>query len=171
MSYLLDLNEFVKAAWIVQDEYEPPFGHAELLSLKVFTKKMEIDLDKAVNELEAQGIIIENPEQTLEEIARDNETSPMNIYLQIKKFEPRPEPLSDQSYTPESVEFSGTGIGNRSLVAMCERAGVDTSQALARLQAAGINTVGTKTLKVIAEENHLDAMDVLKIILIEQYRP
>lgn len=43
LSYLPDFNRWLKTTWVVEDDYEPPFGHAELLSLKVFCKKMDID--------------------------------------------------------------------------------------------------------------------------------
>lgn len=36
LNYVLDFNKYVQASWIVSKEYEPPFGHAELLGLKVF---------------------------------------------------------------------------------------------------------------------------------------
>jgi len=42
LSYLLDLNAYVKELWVVHKDYEPPFGHAELLSLKVFCQKTNI---------------------------------------------------------------------------------------------------------------------------------
>jgi len=112
LKYLLDLNEYIKDSWITSEEYEPPFGHAELLSLKSFSKKMKIDLEKAVNELQTKGIKIENVENSLEDIAFDNDISPMGIYMIIKKFEVHDESSEIKIYTPEivDVEFSGTGM-------------------------------------------------------------
>lgn len=173
LSYLLDLNEFIKDAWIVRQEYEPPFGHAELLSLKVFTKKMEIDLNKATQELKAKGVIIQSPEEILEEIAENNGISPMNIYMIIRKFEPRPEPADIKSYTPEMIEleFAGTGFGNRTMAAVCESVGIDTSLALERLRAAGIDMTIDETVKKAAEAHGLNPTDLLKVILVNGYKP
>ena len=39
----LEFNEQVKDSWIISEEYEPPFGHAEMLSLKGFARKVDID--------------------------------------------------------------------------------------------------------------------------------
>ena len=139
LSYVLDFNEWVKETWVVQDEYEPPFGHAEMLSLKVFTKKMDIDLGKAIDELKANGLAFDSAEETLEDIGRRNDISPMNLYLLIKKFEPAPEPDNLDAYSPESieVEFSGTGFGNKTIRSICERLGLDTTTAIASCRRGG----------------------------------
>jgi hypothetical protein len=173
LSYLLDFNEWVKETWIVQDEYEPPFGHAELMSLRVFTQKMEIDLARAVQELNDNGITFTSVDETLELIADKNKIAPMDIYLLIRKFEPAPQPEELESYTPESieVEFSGTGIGNKTVGAVCERVGLDTTTALARLASAGITAGTDQTLKALAEDAGTEPLEVLKFMLIDGYTP
>ncbi len=173
LSYIIDFNEWVKDSWIVQDEYEPPFGHAELLSLKVFTRKMEIDLVDAVQELKANGVVFDSVEETLEDIGMNNDISPMNIYLLIKKFEPAPEPEKLDSYTPESIEvqFSGTGFGNRSIESNCEQLGLDTTIAIARLTSAGLPANLNQTMKAAAEAVNTEAIEIMKILLIDGYKP
>ena len=171
LSYLLDFNEWIKDSWIIQDDYEPPFGHAEMLSLKVFTTKMEIDLNKAASELENNGISINSVEETLEEIGERNQVSPMGIYLLIKKFEPVPEPEKLDTYTPESIEieFAGTGFGNKTIGSVCEKLGLDTTVAFGRLAAAGISANSDQTVKKIAEAAETEAIEIMKIILIDDY--
>ena len=173
LSYLLDFNEWLKETWIVQDDYEPPFGHAELLSLKTFTKKMDIDLAKASTELKANGIVFENPDQTLEEIGNNNNISPMNLYLLIKKYEPAPEPEKLSTYTPESieVEFMGTGFGNKSIGSICEKLGLDKTAAVSRLNSVGISADLEQTMKSAATAANIEAIEVMKVLLIEGYRP
>lgn len=173
LNYLLDFNEFVKESWIVADDYEPPFGHAEMLSLKSFAKKMEIDLVKAAGELKANGVHFQSTEETLEDIAESNGTSPMNLYLLIKKFEPVPEPVANMEYTPEmvEVELAGTGFGNKSFKAVCEKIGIDSLTAVQRLKAAGIAVSWDKTLKAAAESHDLTPIELVKVMLIESYQP
>ena len=168
LNYLLDLNEYIKEAWIVQDDYEPPFGHAELLSLKVFTKKMDINLAKAAAELKENGIRFENVDQSLEDIARENAISPMDLYMIIKKFEKRDESDQAKIYTPEMVEleFSGAGIGNRNLSAICKMTGIELSIALERLNVRGVTAEKDQTLKKIAENHNLNPVDIMKIMLV-----
>jgi len=171
LSYLLDFNEYIKEVWIIEDDYEPPFGHAELMSLAVFAQKMDMDLGKAEAELKARGIEYDNNRQTLEEIAEINDVSPMDLYLMIKKYE-EPERLAPVgSYTPEQVEleFSGIGIGNKSLAGICEQLGIDTSAALSSLERIGLSATTYETLKKIAEKKDLNPIDVLKVLLVEDY--
>jgi len=171
MSYLLDFNQFIKDAWVVKDDYEPPFGHAELMSLKVFAQKMDIDLARAEAELRKNGIAYESAEQTLEEIGIINDVSPMSIYMLIKKFEPEVATDEVNSYSPEGVEleFSGTGIGNRSLASVCEKTAIPLETALARLKRNQIGAEANETLKDIAEKHKLNPIDLLKAILVEDY--
>lgn len=173
LSYVLDFNEWVKETWVVQDEYEPPFGHAEMLSLKVFTKKMDIDLGKAIDELKANGLAFDSAEETLEDIGRRNDISPMNLYLLIKKFEPAPEPDNLDAYSPESieVEFSGTGFGNKTIRSICERLGLDTTTAIARLTSAGVPAGLEQTVKAAAEAADTEAIEIMKVLLIDGHKP
>ena len=172
LKYLIDLNEYIKDAWITSEEYEPPFGHAELLSLQSFSKKMKIDLEKAVNELQSKGIKIESVENSLEDISQDNGISPMGIYMIIKKFEVHDESSEIRIYTPEivDVEFSGIGIGNRTLSSICNKANVDISVAEERLLQNGIEIKADEKLKKASEKYNLEPLDILKIILIEDYK-
>ena len=169
---MLDFNEWVKDTWIVQDEYEPPFGHAELLSLNTFTKKMDIDLAQAAQELKANGVKFDSSEETLEEIGERNDIAPMNLYLMIKKFEPAPEPEKLEGYTAESieVEFSGTGIGNKTIGSICERLGLDTAVALSRLENAGITAGLEDTMKAVAETAKTEPIEIMKVLLIDGYK-
>jgi len=173
LSYLLDFNEWLKKTWVVEDDYEPPFGHAELMSLNTFTQKMDIDLDKALAEFRKNGIIIENIRETLENIGKANNISPMNLYLLIKKFEPAPDPQKQNSYTPESieVEFMGTGFGNKTIGSICDRLGLDTTIALNRLEAVGLSANINEIIKSVAERYDTEAIEVMKVMLLEDYSP
>lgn len=172
-SYLLDLNTWVKQAWVVEDEYEPPFGHAELLSLETFAEKMDIDLPMAVEELRSKGLAFDGPDETLEEIAKNNGVSPMDVYLLIRKFEPAPDPEKLTAYTPQSieVEFAGTGFGNRSIASISERLGLDTNVVFSRLTEAGLNVGLEQTIKSAATVSNTEAIEIMKVILLDGYKP
>ncbi|MFC1475642.1 DUF4405 domain-containing protein [Candidatus Zixiibacteriota bacterium] len=87
LSYFLDLNKFLKDAWAVQADDQPPFGHAARLTLDSFVRQMDIDLAPAMEKLKTQGVVFASPEETLEDIARANNMLPRDIYLMIKEFE------------------------------------------------------------------------------------
>lgn len=87
LGYLIDLNERAKESWVSGPEDDPPFGHAEMHSLASFAGKMNIDLDAALPALEASGISVSSPEQTLDEIAGNNRITPAELYGQLRPFE------------------------------------------------------------------------------------
>ncbi len=86
MNTILDLNNYVKNQWISDKEDEPPIGHAELLTVKSFAKKMNIDLTLATEELRKNGITFAERE-SLAGIAKRYHTSPRQVYSLIRQLE------------------------------------------------------------------------------------
>ena len=70
-SWVMDLNNHFKDS-AAKQYGEPPYGHAELSSLKTFARKMNLDLDKSVNLLEQTGYRIPSVDTTLADIAKRN---------------------------------------------------------------------------------------------------
>lgn len=173
ISYLLDLNEYIKNQWIISQDYEPPYGHAEETAFKIFTRKMDIPLADAVQELKANGIMIDNTGLSLLEIAEANQISPMDIYLLIKKFEPIVEMDEDESWTTEKIEleFAGTNLGNKTLPAVCEKLNIPPEKADSILSDKGIVMNDDDTFKKVAERLELNPIDILKALLVEDYSP
>jgi hypothetical protein len=174
LSYLLDLNAYVKELWVVHKDYEPPFGHAELLSLKVFCQKTNIPLDGAVAALKEEQLVAVEPDRLLKDIARANNISPMLLYRHIKTLEVTPRPAAAAAaYTAETVEsqFAGTGIGNKTLPELAAQTGQDLTQMQSRLVRKGLKTSDDWALKQLATQNNLQPLEVLKAALVEEYRP
>jgi len=90
LNYILNFNNWIKDSWVKTPADEPPFGHAELLSLKGFCKKMYIDSGEALGELRQAGISVSDENMTVEQIALTNIITPAKVYQIIKKLE-RPE--------------------------------------------------------------------------------
>lgn len=172
VSYLLDLNSFIKSTWIISQEYEPPYGHAEESSLKVLTTKMDIPLSEAVQELRANGIQFESTDMSMLEIAEANNMSPMKLYSYIKKLEPKITVDEQIGWTPESVEleFAGTGLGNRTIAVIAEKLQVDYASAKATLKAKGIEFGDDETIKDIAAKYDVNPIDIVKALLLDNYR-
>ncbi len=173
LSYLLDLNEAIKDAWVVEKDYEPPFGHAELLSLKVFCKKTDIPFDQAAQELKSKGLKGVAPDIALVDLARANGVSPLDIYRLIRKFEVREEVKDPAAMTPETVEetFGGSGMRNKSIPEICAKLGLDPEAVLARLKKKGIKADSESGLKTLAGKAGLAPIEFLKAALIEEYLP
>ncbi|MEZ4567202.1 MAG: hypothetical protein R2860_09620 [Desulfobacterales bacterium] len=66
--WLIDANTAIKDA--ASRKYgEPPYGHAELSSLKSFCAKMQLDVETSLNQLKAAGMIVDDAGQSIAEIA------------------------------------------------------------------------------------------------------
>jgi hypothetical protein len=170
LNYVIDFSEYLKSSWVKSKEYEPPFGHAEEVLLKVFTKKMDIDLSKAAKELRANGITINSVKDKLKDIALNNNITPMDIYVVIKKYEKK---VAEEGliFTPELVEekFAGTGLGRKALSWVLDDIGIDYELAKQRLSKNNIQADEKETLKEISERYGINPIDILKILLIEDY--
>ncbi|MCE5311735.1 MAG: DUF4405 domain-containing protein [Nitrospiraceae bacterium] len=172
-SYVIDFGDYLKKAWITSSEYEPPFGHAEQLSLRALAKKTNIDLDKAVAELRQSGIRFDNTSESLEKIARANNKNAMQIFAVIKKFQKTDKIDSSVKFSPELVEerFAGTGIGRKTLKQVAEENGLDIEASKKKLAAKGISIKDDETFKDAATKYDIYPIDLMKIILVENYSP
>lgn len=131
----------------------PPFGHAELSSLKTVCRRMELDLDRSVTLLKKHNIKFQSTSETLKEIAARNNTSPDKIYDIIK-------PLEKES----AAQNSPKGVGRMSLKELSNRYSIDLDRAVKRLSARGFNVNKNMMLKEIAEQKGMSPSDVYEII-------
>lgn len=186
-SLLLDLSDYLKSSWIKSPDYEPPFGHAELLSLEEFAKRRSIALYKALETLKAKNIKVTSTKESLGVIAKNNKVSPKDIYEILKPLEgtltqtqpqtlevaqvskPSKEVKSSKSTRDEIIrEFEGKGIGRKTLKQICEENGVDVARALNKLKNKGINASERDTLRQIAEKNNTSPIEVLIEVLVDE---
>ena len=171
--YVSDLGEAVKNSWVTSSELEPPFGHAELVSLQSFCKKQQIPLDQAMLELRNAGFTVAGPKSTLSEIAASKQTSGMGVYEVIKKLEAKPEAMkAGAAWTAEKVEetFSGTGLGNKAIGQIIKEMELDPGKVYQRLKAINIEAKDEDRLKSLAERNNTTPLKLMTTILVEDGR-
>lgn len=135
---------------------EPPYGHAELSSLKTFSKKMELDLELSMQRLKDAGFIVTSSEQPLGEIAATNQTSPKQIYLTIS-------PVSERVKNTFPTQ-APAGLGNRPLIDLCQEYSVNSKTVLQILADHDINAQEGMSIKEIAEIAGKDSLSVYEII-------
>lgn len=63
---------------------EPPYGHAELSSLEMFARKVDLDLAKSKELLRQANMRFDNEKQTILAIAKANNLTPKELYEIIK---------------------------------------------------------------------------------------
>jgi hypothetical protein len=170
LNYILNFNNWIKESWVKTPADDPPFGHAELLSLKGFCKKMYIDPGEALRELHQAGLVVADENLTVEQIARTNRLTPANVYQVIKKLE-RPDTVNVTSTAPASVPQpvkSSASTGGQPAqkqaknnvsptVAAPEPPRYTGDMVVERFEGKGI---GKKTLAGICQELNLDCTKV-----------
>lgn len=168
LNYILDFSEYLKQEWVTSKEYEPPFGHAEDVSLKVLANKTEIELAPAVAALKAHGIFFISDGEKVKDIAKANNTTPMDMFVIMKQFQRKSAVIS---YNPELVEekFAGTGIGWKQLGDALEETGIDPVTAQIRLASNNLQVQPDEIIKDAASRYHRDPLDLMKVILVDGY--
>ncbi|GAB4336939.1 MAG: DUF4405 domain-containing protein [Desulfobulbaceae bacterium] len=175
LSSIVDLGKTLKASWVKDRSYEPPFGHAELVSLKVLAKKEGFDLEAGLEALRGEEIVFDSEDQKLLDVARRNAMSPREVYAVLtggsegKKDGGAPA----GRLSPEEVEakYAGTGIGRKRLAWVLEDLGLTIEEARTRFSRHGIDFDPEATLKEIGEQAGYDPIELLLVLVIPEYTP
>ena len=77
---IMDLGSAIKKTWYAGQEVHPPFPHAELLTIKQLTDKMDLSLNGALAFLQEQGFADVDEKMTLKTLAGHSDASPMQIF-------------------------------------------------------------------------------------------
>lgn len=162
LSYVLELNDWIKDAWVKSPDDEPVISHAELLPLKNFLKKVDIDLDMALAELRKQGIKVSGPDQKLLDISRSNGKSPAAIYKLLKPLEGKSAaqtpavPVVPAVQQPSKPVSPATPAGTGHMPARQR-----WTAELVQQQFEG-KGVGRKTLAAVCQEQQLDQAAIIR---------
>ncbi|HPQ39526.1 MAG TPA: DUF4405 domain-containing protein [bacterium] len=156
-SSVLDISDAIKDRAAARYG-EPPYGHAELSSLKTFTDKMNMDVSRALELLRNAGFTVANEMQTMEEIAEINAVSPQALYAMM---EPAVREVSVVSAVPQAMPGTPVpGTGNMTLADLCSRYNLNIREIARGLAAADIRTEDDMTLKEIGELNRMSPTDI-----------
>ena len=160
-SLIMSLNEHFKDTGA--EKYgEPPYGHAELSSLKTFTKKMNLDLAKSMELLNEAGYTVEKSETALEAIGRQYKVPPQIIYETIKPaLIAAAQNVESGAFLPESPP---SGTGTLTLADFCTQFTLNMKLVLRELKKQDIEASEELTLKQIAAKNDTNPMDLYERI-------
>lgn len=151
--WIQDLGESIKEKAITTYG-EPPYGHAELSSLTVFSAKMGYDISGVEKSLKARGVAYDSPEQSIEDIAKKNGMSPQQLF---DIFKQQDSGLKKGASLPENPP---AGIGNLTLKEICLKVGASPKNAAAKMTESGIEASPDMTIKQIAAANSKAPPDV-----------
>ena len=162
-SWVMALNGHLKDAGA--ERYgEPPYGHAELSSLKTFTKKMNLDLTMSLELLDKAGYTVENSDITLEAIGRRYNIPPQRVYQTIQPAVIiAAQNFGDNNRLPESPQ---PGTGNLTLADFCTQFNLNMKLIVREFKKQGIEASEELTLKKIADQNKTSPTDIYERIKI-----
>ena len=153
-SSTMDLGEHFKQSW-EEAKAEVPIAHAELLSLQEFAEKIKVPVDQILHALKSRGYKVKNVQQILGDVAKENRTSPDKLYEVIKSEGVKP-------VVPDTIE--GTGMGKKTIDAICSEKGLSLDDVLARLKQKGIKANPNDKLKDVASKLGKTPMEIFTII-------
>jgi hypothetical protein len=160
-SWVMAFNDHFKDSGAVKYG-EPPYGHAELSSLKTFAKKVNLDLAKSMDLLKEAGYPVDDGSITLQAIGKQYHVPPQLIYETIKPASIVSDRRSKGKITlPESPP---PGTGNLTLADFCAQYDLSIKKVIRELKGQGISASSDMTLKEIASQNHTSPIDLFEII-------
>ncbi|WP_035240711.1 DUF4405 domain-containing protein [Desulfobacter vibrioformis] len=160
-SSILEISGGIKDDY-AQKHGEPPYGHAELSSLKTFSQKIGIDMAFALSRIKEKGYQVQGADQTLLEISKQNKISPQQIYLAIQSKDSPPAVQAGKAITLPGTPPAGTG--NMTLADLCSQYNLNIKTIRLALAASGIKVKEDLTLKRIAEQNGVSPKDIYEKI-------
>jgi len=176
-TWVMDLSEKIKDSWSVDPAMEPPFGHAEEVTLKTLALRTATDADALVAALKDAGWKVEGVQQTVRQVADLNNSTPAMMWLEVQKRVPaaKPDAVDPKTtvWTADTVEarFAGGGFGNKSVEQAAIESGVPVDEFLARLKKLGSSAEKSDRMKAIAEPLKTTATELLKMVLVPGYAP
>lgn len=157
MSTVINFGESIKDA-AAQKYGEPPYGHAELSSLKLFAQKTSLDLKGAKKLLTDSGIQGVDDQITLKELAKINQTNPKALYNTMKPSEIKTEDTLSFPDSPPS------GFGRKTLAEICTTYNLNIPTIIRDLDKKGVKAVPEQTFKEIAAENDTDPHALFEVL-------
>lgn len=162
MSTIMDISEHFKSTATVKYG-EPPYGQAQSSSLQMFTERVNLDLQKSIELLEAAGISVSGEKETLSDIGKRSGKTPQQIYEIIQSATRQmSEPSAEHSNNQEtSMILPISGMGKKTITQMCSEIGVDDcDQVIKKLEEKGIKVEAGEKIKDAAAAHGLDPMQI-----------
>lgn len=181
-SWVLQVGEHFKAQG-TKKYGSPPYGHAELSSVKTLCKRMSLDLEKAMANLDAKNMIFVDENSTILELSQANNKTPQEIYVILQgednkaaasQLEPgscgggrgAPPPVtSSDTVNGVPVLPHGMGVGKMTVMEIARKYAITADEVEGRLSEKNIAFTMDQPLKEIAAAHGLSPHRVYEIII------
>lgn len=162
MQWVQDLNETLKDS--SSERFgEPPYGHAELSSLQTLTRRMDINLELAIERLKNAGYEVESPRETLLAIADAHDVTPQVVYETMQ-----PDPAELGRTAPAMPSIPAPGTGKKTIAGLCDEFGLDVAAVIVLLSDNNIEATAEETLKEIGDSHDTTPGELYEVIRASQ---
>ena len=163
MSVILHIGESFKEAG-AKKYGEPPYGHAELSTLKMLAKKENFDLEKSLDLLKTAGLTVADGKETIKDIARRHNLTPQQVYEIIKPAKRDAEAIKASGRGIGFPDAPAPGWGKKTLAAFCQEYKLDLEQIINKLADQGIKVEGARSIKENASVNGKEPMELFEAL-------
>jgi hypothetical protein len=153
-STVMDAGDEIKNAWTVPAN-EPPIPHAEELTIAKLAETVKVPVDKAWANLEQHGVVVDDREMTVGQIAERNKLTPQQVYQRIQ---------SEDARSQVNVAATG-GWGRKTVGQVCEQFNVPVETGLSRLSDAGFTATVATPIKDLAVQAGKTPIELAKVIV------
>lgn len=158
MNYIVAFGEYLSDA--ANETYgEPPYGHAELSSLKMFCRRLNIDLEQAIVLLDEAGLEVRDTGEAVGDIAKAGGLTPQQLYDIIRSAH-----IADPAEGREFPEIPFPGFGKKTIKELCQTYQLPLSTVLAKLSEAGFSVQADDTVKDVSSNNDSTPMEIFEAI-------
>jgi hypothetical protein len=153
---VMTFGEKVKASW-EGDFKAPPVLHMEIYTIEKLALEMDsIAPEKLIKALQENNIKVNGTQQTLKEVANENNTTPAAIYdIMTSLTNVQPKPASGE--IPQ-------GIGKYTVKSTAESSGKPIADLVDILKKNGIEADGNTSLRTIADQLGITPREVYSIL-------
>ncbi len=134
---------------------EPPYGHAELATLKTFSARMGWNLNESLQRLKKNGYPADDPQMTLLDVAVKQGVAPQQVFLAMR-------PVESQSARQQIKlpHVPPPGIGRQTLADICQTYDFNISNLIRALSAEKVNATAEQSIKEIADQHKIAPQDL-----------
>ena len=168
MSTIVEFSEQIKEG-AAKKYGDPPYGQAQSSSLKGFTSRMGLDLNRSMELLREAGIEVTDDKEMVQDIAKRSGNTPQQIYDIIKPSgmsptTPGADTLSDDG-ADKAMNPPKSGMGKKTITQLCEEIGQDCDMIIAGLKQRGMTIDPDQKLKDLAAENGTGPMQIYEAMV------
>jgi len=151
LGYVADLRVYMTGVW-EKDEQVAPVPHAEMLTINELAYQLKYgNVEEFSRKFTANGISFDNTDkQSIQEIARINNTTPSEIYQKVTK--------------KSGNEKPGAGMGKKTVENLAEETGKTVEEILKILSDNNIIAEKGQTIRQIGDNNHIAPKEIMDLL-------